>query len=54
MNWNTWLPFILIILLLVFCVGPMLFKRGRHGKGEGQEKDTAEKTGKPANEGEPK
>ena len=31
MDWNTWLPFILIIGLLAFCVGPMMMM-GRHGK----------------------
>ena len=52
MDWTTWLPFTLIILLIVFCFGPMMMM-GRHGKGHHGGKDTTADT-KPAAEREPK
>ena len=52
MNWTTWLPFILIVGLLVFCVGPMLLMGG-HSKNHNSGKDTTADS-KPTAEREPK
>ena len=51
MDWTTWLPFILIVGLLVFCVGPMLLMGGHSNHKSGKNKST---DSKPTVEREPK
>ena len=45
MDWNTWLPFILIIAFLVFCCGPMIWMMVTRGDKSGKTTKTKNQNG---------